>query len=301
MNLPPGFQFSQASLQDFVDCRRRFQLRYLLNVAWPALEAGAGHDQTQAQLEQRLLLGQRFHHLLHQHLAGLPVENLEAMLRRDRTPEGGELLRWWEAYRRSVPDLLGVQDLFEIPLPPGLYPELTLSAGLAGYRLLAKFDLVAIGDGESGASGGIRIVDWKTGRRPSRATRLAERLQTRVYRYLLVRAGGYLLPGGALQPEQIEMIYWFSEALGQPVRFPYSPADFRADEAYLSGLVQEIAGLPPEGFPLTLQAERCRFCVYRSLCDRGVRAGLAEEAEEELSEFPEAPFAGFDQVAEIAF
>ena len=37
--LPPGFQFSQRSLQDYVDCRRRFELRYLQNLAWPAVEA----------------------------------------------------------------------------------------------------------------------------------------------------------------------------------------------------------------------------------------------------------------------
>jgi hypothetical protein len=37
--LPLDFQFSQGSLQDYVDCRRRFQLRYLDQLAWPAVEA----------------------------------------------------------------------------------------------------------------------------------------------------------------------------------------------------------------------------------------------------------------------
>ena len=39
--LPPDFHFSQRSLQDYVDCRRRFQLRYLQHLAWPAVEAKA--------------------------------------------------------------------------------------------------------------------------------------------------------------------------------------------------------------------------------------------------------------------
>ena len=38
-SLPEGFRFSQSSLQDYVDCRRRFQLRYLQNLAWPALQS----------------------------------------------------------------------------------------------------------------------------------------------------------------------------------------------------------------------------------------------------------------------
>jgi len=39
MSLPTGFRFSQASLQDYVDCPQRFQLRYLAALQWPAVEA----------------------------------------------------------------------------------------------------------------------------------------------------------------------------------------------------------------------------------------------------------------------
>ena len=38
-NLPADFHFSQGSLQDYVDCPRRFQLRYMMKLAWPAVEA----------------------------------------------------------------------------------------------------------------------------------------------------------------------------------------------------------------------------------------------------------------------
>ena len=38
-NLPDDFHFSQGSLQDYVDCQRRFQLRYLMKLAWPAVDA----------------------------------------------------------------------------------------------------------------------------------------------------------------------------------------------------------------------------------------------------------------------
>lgn len=31
MNLPGSFHFTQSSLQDYLDCPRRFQLRYVLD------------------------------------------------------------------------------------------------------------------------------------------------------------------------------------------------------------------------------------------------------------------------------
>ena len=61
--LPPNFQFSQGSLQDFVDCRRRFQLRYIQGVAWPALQTEPAMEN-----ERSMQQGARFHHLVHQHL-----------------------------------------------------------------------------------------------------------------------------------------------------------------------------------------------------------------------------------------
>ena len=33
------FRFSQGSLQDYVDCQRRFQLRYVVNQSWPDVQA----------------------------------------------------------------------------------------------------------------------------------------------------------------------------------------------------------------------------------------------------------------------
>ena len=71
MPLPLNFQFSQASLSDYVDCARRFQLRYLLEQPWPAVEA-----EPLLERERVMALGQRFHKLIQQHIEGLPAEAL---------------------------------------------------------------------------------------------------------------------------------------------------------------------------------------------------------------------------------
>ena len=52
-----NFTFSQASLQTYTDCPRRFQLRYVLNVRWPA-----DHDQPVIERERRAREGQEFHY-----------------------------------------------------------------------------------------------------------------------------------------------------------------------------------------------------------------------------------------------
>ncbi|MCZ7553427.1 MAG: PD-(D/E)XK nuclease family protein [Anaerolineales bacterium] len=39
LRLPEGFHFSQTNLQDYRECPRRFKLRYMLGLAWPAIES----------------------------------------------------------------------------------------------------------------------------------------------------------------------------------------------------------------------------------------------------------------------
>ncbi|MFM8321409.1 MAG: PD-(D/E)XK nuclease family protein, partial [Chloroflexota bacterium] len=167
-------------------------------------------------------------------------------------------------------------------------------------------------------------------RRPPRA-RLKERLQTRVYPYLLACAGGSLNGGRPVQPGQIEMVYWFPAFPGEPERFAYSAAQMETDGAYLAQLVDEItaraaqaavaasptaaaqaagAAQPAGGgqpapssgaFPLTARPERCAYCVYRSLCQRGERAGGPEDEDDLLDDPGPAGRIDFEQVGEIAF
>ena len=69
----------------------------------------------------------------------------------------------------------------------------------------------------------------------------------------------------------------------------------------LRGLMDEIAAR--RVFPLTEVVERCRYCPYRSLCDRGVEAGPLDEYADaggdldDLSAFT----LDFDQIAEVEF
>jgi hypothetical protein len=284
MALPANFQFSQGSLQDYVDCPRRFELRYLERIAWPALE-------TEPALENERYMqhGREFHRMVHQHLLGIPQEKLA------QTAAEEILLLWWNNYLTNPPS----------DLPASKYPETPLSAPVGDHRLMAKYDLVATEPATRAV-----IVDWKTSRKRTRRDWLAARLQTRVYPYLLVKAGAQLNNDQPIRPEQVEMVYWFSNFAQDPEHFEYDAEQYEADEAYLTSLITEISALaqkrssdPQSGqFPLTTDERRCQYCPYRSLCRRGIRAGAVSDIEDELVTEEDLDFQfDFDQIAEIEY
>jgi hypothetical protein len=224
MSLPKTFQFSATTLQDYVDCPRRFQLRYLLQVAWPAPKAEPISEQ-----ERHAQLADDFHRLVHQHLLGLPAEKLSASV------QDPGLERWWRAYLEYVPALGRAQ----------VMPEIRLSMPLSGYRILAQYDAIVMDYQRSvGHESSTRavsndwpfllIIDWKTYRqRPSR-TWLARRLQSRVYPVVLVEAGASLVGRGRVEPDAVEMCYWLTEYPHDPEILHYDLATFQTDLEYLT-------------------------------------------------------------------
>ncbi len=95
--------------------------------------------------------------------------------------------------------------------------------------------------------------------------------------------------GAAVEPRQIEMVYWYAEFPDDPEIFVYDDEQFARDRAYLTALVEEITA-KAEGmvdvaetaeagdFPMTTDEKQCSYCAYRSFCDRGAAAGSHETA-----------------------
>jgi hypothetical protein len=299
MPLPATFTFSQSSLQDYTDCARRFELRYLQRLRWPAARAEPVLDH-----ERNMQRGERFHHLLHQALVEVPMQKLGRTVTDDPV-----IAVWWE----QVTNWLTKADL-----PSVRYPEMTLSVGTdipkssvgtpfmasadsdddnqpqpPEYRLMAKYDLLAVEPG-----GRAIILDWKTTAPQSREV-LERRWQTMVYRWVLTQAGHDLYGGQPIPPEQIEMVYWY--AAGEPVRLRYDTAAFEHDELAIRTIIEQIN--QASTFPLTPDERKCRFCTYRSLCDRGRAAGDLDSAEfDGLDETGPDDFRiDLEQVAEVEF
>jgi CRISPR/Cas system-associated exonuclease Cas4 (RecB family) len=269
--LPARFTFSQSSLQDYMDCPRRFQLRYIEKLAWPAVET-----EPVLENERRMKEGQLFHRMIQQHLAGLRVEKLGRMANSE------DLSRWWENY-------LNHDFKFTDAM---LFPEAGLVTPVGRHRLMAQYDLISIQPGQKAT-----IYDWKTYHKRPRDEQMAARMQTRVYRSLLVEAGISLNGGTPILPEQVEMIYWYAEFPSEPIRFPYNQAQHERDRDAIASIIDEIDH--QRTFPMTDEERKCAFCAFRSYCNRGEKAGTTDELEQE-SETGEWKL-NIEQIAEIEF
>ena len=265
---------SQSSLQDYLDCPRRFQLRYIEKLSYPAVESEPAVENEKHQAE-----GEYFHRLVQQSLVGIPDEQI------NKLANSVNLQRWWENFLNS-------KDLAQLKNNSSLFTEMTLSAPLGNFRLVAKYDLITIQNGKAA------IYDWKTHRKRSRNEWLNARMQTRVYRALLVHAGMHLNNGKLFEPEQIEMVYWFADFPDDPARFPYTNAQYKRDWDTLLNLADEIKSA--SSHPLTEDRQKCVFCPYRSFCERGTQAGDIDQAEAE-TEAEEQFDVNFEQIGEIAF
>jgi RecB family exonuclease len=282
MNLPGDFQLSQSSLQDFTDCRRRFLLRHIWRLSWPAIET-----EPILEHERYLQQGTAFHRLAQQFFLGIPADRLVA------TIQDPQLMEWWGNFKKFAGEL----EEFQKASGWKMHPETSIAATLGNVRIVAKYDLVA-----ATPQGKLLIYDWKTTHAQPRRQRLGKRLQTRVYPFLLARAGHHLNNHLPVQPEQVEMTYWFANHPEHSVSFTYSAAAYKADEDYLSGMIETIQRLGESEFHITSDERRCAFCTYRSLCNRGISAGslsdrqyeVDDEAEEEIN-------LDFEQIAEIEF
>ena len=98
MKLADDFTFSQSSLQDYVDCPRRFELRYIEGVRYPSLEA-----EPALKHEEHMRQGAQFHKMVQQYLVGVSADRLATSVSDDEI-----LSAWWETFTA-----VGLKDLPE--------------------------------------------------------------------------------------------------------------------------------------------------------------------------------------------
>jgi len=250
MRLPDSFLFTQQNLQNYKDCSYRFYLKEILKLDWPAVESEPVREQ-----EELMKLGSRFHLLCQQYFSGIPVDVLTDQITQP------DLSTWWQNFLQLGIPFSNKRNKVE---------QLT-SIPFLGYRLGAKFDLLALGE-----DGRILIYDWKTSQhQPKRQTILA-RMQSKVYPLVVAHSE----KSSNKKPESIEMIYWYPEFPGTPIQFTYSQSQMDQDLTELELVVKEILDMDELGFEKTINIKICHFCRYRSLCDRGTSAGINEKLED---------------------
>ena len=278
MILPNDFDFTQNKLQDYLDCPYRFYLRYLLHTKWPALLVDSAID-----FENRTQAGARFHRMVQQYLLGVPEARIHDLAEADPIPE---IAVWWENFCNFIPyQLSGKQ-----------FVETVLSTDLAESRLIAKYDLILIQDQNK-----FVIFDWKTSPKRLQKEWLLKKMQTRLYRFVLTQAGA-ILNTTTIEPAQVTMRYWFANHPESPISLPYDQNAYERDKRLLFRLIQEIRNKDEVDFVRTRDTKKCRYCVYRSHCDRGIKAGdLAAYENFDLESMRTELDSDFENIAEIEF
>jgi len=185
------------------------------------------------EVSEHIELGRKFHLLAQYYFSKQAVV----------LPEGSEpLLEQW---------LLRLQEYLPLTGPYRYLPEYELRSAGEGIRLLAKYDLLAVGEN------GVTIYDWKTDGKAPRSS-LAGTPQTRLYLYLLSLTDYFVN-----QPD-MQMVYWNPRFPREPLTVNYSLQQREADGLWVKGLIARIQ--ETAAFPATVNEKNCRYCEYRPVC-----------------------------------
>lgn len=265
--------FSANSLQSFSDCERRFELKYLEELQWPAVEA-----EPVLKSERFLADGRRFHEMIHQDILGIPVV--------EPSFDDDPIFNWWSTYQALNP----------IQEDGDRYPEKTLVSTLKDRLFVATYDLIVVSE-----NGNVVIYDWKTWKNPLPLQRVKNQMQSRIYPLVLYRERSSIPGCSDLQPEDIEMRYWYVNSPDESVAFTYSKDQLEADTAFLQLMIDRIDELGPGQFELTADKRKCTYCPFRSYCERGSIAGNLDEFEAMEDPITGSNLGDLDDYESIAF
>ncbi len=251
MKLPEFFSFNQNNLQDYEDCEFRFLLKHVRQLNWPAVES-----EPLLLQEKKIEIGYLFHQLVQRFFSGM-----SPILLTD-TIEDPILQEWWGYFL----------DLNLLEQPGVKFAEKMISVPFNGYRLVAKYDLLILLD-----NGHIEIYDWKTSISQPHRHFLIDRMQSHVYPALLMLQQSCSSFIARPSPGDISMTYWFPSHPQSPVSFTYSPDQYEKDLQILGNKIKEIVAKEENEFEKTNDVRKCKYCHYRSLCERGIKAGIINE------------------------
>jgi hypothetical protein len=193
--------------------------------------------------------------MIHQYFLGIDPDRLFEGLMDEN------LIILWQNFLVFAQEQFDIEDESEMVIQS----EKVLAVGIGKHTLIAKYDLLCISGGK------IQIYDWKTTQKRPNRPWLAARMQTLLYPFICFQSASEgLIPGSIA--EDLEMTYWFANYPDLPEKFRYDKNKFQVDAASLAEMIALIERLEEDEFALTDDIKKCRYCVYRSYCDRGETA-----------------------------
>jgi CRISPR/Cas system-associated exonuclease Cas4 (RecB family) len=245
--------YSASMLQDYVDCQRRFELKYIRKQSWPSIPI-----EPVLEMEELIAHGRQFHFLAHQLFAGVPQSSIKNAIT-DAT-----LREWFDRFVIFYDQQSWKQNL----------SELQITSHLNHHRLIAVYDLIVeTNDGK------IAIYDWKTSLHPPKKEFLKSKMQSLIYPFILFENMQSLFPSSANSDlSVISMTYWYPAFPETLISFEYDLETHQHNRDLLQNLLEEIhERMQTMQFHKTDNLRMCKYCQYRSLCDRGISAGTTNE------------------------
>ena len=263
--------FSASMLQDYVDCQRRFELKYIRKQSWPSIPV-----EPILELEDLIVRGRQFHLLAHQFFAGVPLEAIYKAI-------NDTILREW--FNRFV-------GFYDRKAWKQNLSEMKITSHLNQHRLIAVYDLVVQTN-----EGRIAIFDWKTSLHPPNQELLRLKIQSSIYPFILFENLQSLFPSTAKSGDPaLSMTYWYPAFPDTLISFEYNQENHHENCESLQKLLDEIQDkIQNMQFHKTDKLKLCKYCQYRSLCDRGIIAGARDDmaadsgSDEIMIDFDELP------------
>ncbi len=269
-------QLNQSNLQDYLDCPRRFELNVLKGKSWPAATT-----RPLSAIEHSIHQGNHFHKICQQYFTGISPSLIRKSL------NDPDLVEMWDAFLPYANSIKGNQ----------IYFEQLLHIPFKNHRLLAKFDLIVRFPEK------YLIIDWKTSPKKPPLPVQSDRVQTYLYPYIFTLAGADLFNTDLIDPNAVNLSYWYPLSSEPEMSFSYSFEEHSEVQIKLDDIINkiDISRSTKTDFPLTADLSKCQFCSYRSLCDRGSRAGEFELFSD-LDEIDENDFQiDIEHVTELEF
>ncbi|WP_406114371.1 RecB family exonuclease [Kitasatospora purpeofusca] len=251
---PTGLSPSRAG--DFLTCPLLYRLRVIDRLPEPPSSAATRGTLVHAVLERLFdspaadrtpeqalgLLRPQWERLLGERpeLAGLFPED----------PDGAALTRWLGDAEKLVAQWFRLEDPTQLhPVERELYVETALESGLLLRGYIDRVDVAPTGE--------VRLVDYKTGRAPSRDFEGRAMFQMKFYALVVWRWKGVL-------PRRLQLVYLGGG--GDVVSYDPDEADLLAVERKLLALWERIGLAVATGdFPAT-RNRLCDWCDHRASC-----------------------------------
>ncbi|MFD0277338.1 RecB family exonuclease [Kitasatospora sp. NPDC127111] len=251
---PTGLSPSRAG--DFLTCPLLYRLRVIDRLPEPPSAAATRGTLVHAVLERLFdspaaeRTPERALGLLRPQWERLLGERPELVSLFPEDPDGAALTRWLADAEKLVAQWFRLEDPTRLhPVERELYVETALESGLLLRGYIDRVDVAPTGE--------VRLVDYKTGRAPSRDFEGKAMFQMKFYALVVWRWKGVI-------PKRLQLVYLGGG--GDVVSYDPDEADLLAVERKLQALWERITAAVATGdFPAT-RNRLCDWCDHRASC-----------------------------------